>query len=273
VSGSDTVQSLINKINNLAGSTGVTADFTYANASGSIVLSQQNYGSKFNINERESAPLLAGTTGTAVTGYDATVTVTASALVNGVTTSIVSTFNGGRAATDSGLKVTDTFGNSILLTEAGNNTGISQKTVASVTAGSLQFQVGGNAGQTVNASLGNVRTTNLGNTSVAGSSLALVDVTTTTGATNAIKITDEAISQVSQLRANLGAFQKNTLESTVRYLGVGVENLSASESQIRDTNVASEVVSLTKNQIIQQAATSVLAQANQQPQQVLKLLQ
>jgi flagellin len=58
----------------------------------------------------------------------------------------------------------------------------------------------------------------------------------------------------------------------VRYLGVSVENLSASESQIRDTNVASEVVTLTKNQIIQQAATSVLAQANASPQSVLSLL-
>ena len=97
-------------------------------------------------------------------------------------------------------------------------------------------------------------------------------MTTTTGATNAITITDEAIGQVTQLRANLGAFQKNTLDSTIHYLNVGVENLSASESQIRDTNVASEVVNLTKNQIIQQAGTSVLAQANQAPQQVLALL-
>ena len=100
-----------------------------------------------------------------------------------------------------------------------------------------------------------------------------MDVTTSNGATNALKIVDEAIGQVSKLRANLGAFQKNTLESTVRYLGVGVENLSASESQIRDTNVAAEVVNLTKNQIIQQAATSVLAQANASPRQVLSLLQ
>ena len=80
------------------------------------------------------------------------------------------------------------------------------------------------------------------------------------------------ISQVSQLRSNLGAIQKNTLDSMVRYLGVGIENLSASESQIRDTNVASEVVSLTKNQIIQSAAQSVLAQANSAPQAVLNLL-
>ena len=83
---------------------------------------------------------------------------------------------------------------------------------------------------------------------------------------------DEAIGQVTALRSNLGSLQKNTLESTIRYLGVGVENLSASESQIRDTDVATEVVKYTKNQIIQQAAQSVLSQANSNPQSVLSLL-
>src|SRR5579871_440408 len=274
VSGSDTVQTLINKINNLAGSTGVTADFTYANASGAITLTQQNYGGNFKINESESSALVAGTSGTLVTGNNATVTVVASALVNGAVTAVVSTFVGGRSSADSGLRVTDTYGNSILLTEAGNGlSSASQFTVSTVTAGAVQFQIGGNAGQTVSVSLGNVRTSNLGNTVVTGSNLSQVDVTTAQGATNAIKIADEAISQVSQLRANLGAFEANTLQSTIQYLGVGVENLSASESQIRDTNVAQEVVNLTKNQIIQQAATSVLAQANQAPQQVLRLLQ
>jgi len=103
-----------------------------------------------------------------------------------------------------------------------------------VTSGKLQFQVGGNAGQVVNASLGNIRTANLGTTSVGGGvNLSNVDVTTYAGANNAILVSDEAISQVSQLRANLGAFQKNTLESTVRYLGVAVENLSASEPDPR----------------------------------------
>ena len=277
VSGSDTVQTLINKINNLAGTTGVSADFTSGNGSGAIVLSQQNYGSNFSINESESSPLLTGTgSPTLVKGTNATVTVIASALVNGVVTSVVATFTGGRSATDSGLRVTDTVGNSILLTEgslSNYNAGAPvQLSVATVTAGNLQFQIGGNAGQTVTASLGNIRTTNLGNTSVSGSNLSLIDVTTTSGATNAITITDEAIAQVTQLRANLGSFQKNTLESTIRYLGVGVENLSASESQIRDTNVASEVVKLTKNQIIQSAATSVLSQANSAPQSVLSLL-
>ena len=277
VSGSDTVQTLINKINNLAGTTGVSADFTSGNGSGAIVLTQQNYGANFAINESESSTLLTGTgSPTLVKGSNATVTVIASALVNGVVTSVVATFTGGRSSSDSGLRVTDTAGNSILLTEGSlsnySATTPAQLSVATVTAGNLQFQIGGNAGQTVTASLGNVRTTNLGNTSVAGSNLSLIDVTTNTGATNAITITDEAIGQVTQLRANLGSFQKNTLESTIRYLGVGVENLSASESQIRDTNVASEVVKLTKNQIIQSAATSVLAQANQAPQSVLSLL-
>jgi flagellin len=273
VGGSDTVQSLINKINNLATATGVSANFTFGNGSGSVVLTQQNYGGNFKINEAESAGLIAGTSGTLVAGLNATVTVVASGLVGGAVTAVVSTFSGGRSSTDSGLRVTDTYGNSVLLTEAGNSTSTSNDTASTVTAGSLQFQIGANAGQTVTASLGNIRTTNLGNTSISGQNLSTIDVTTTTGANNAIQIADEAISQVSQLEANLGAFQDNTLQSTIQYLGVGVENLSASESQIRDTNVASEVVNLTKNQIIQQAATSVLAQANTAPQQVLRLLQ
>ncbi len=277
INGSDTVQTLINKINNLAGTTGVSADFTSGNGSGAIVLTQQSYGSNFEINESESSTILTGSgSPTLVKGNNATVTVIASALVNGAVTSVVATFSGGRSATDSGLKVSDQFGNSLLLQEAIQSTYSAttpvQQTVGTITAGSLQFQIGGNAGQTVTASLGNIRTTNLGNTSIAGQNLSTIDVTTAAGATNAIQITDEAIGQVTQLRANLGSFQKNTLESTIRYLGVGVENLSASESQIRDTNVASEVVKLTKNQIIQQAGTSVLAQANQAPQQVLSLL-
>ena len=274
VSGSDTVQTLINKINNISGTTGVSADFTFGNGSGSVVLKQQNYGGNYKIDESESANVIltGATTNVTATGLNATVTVQAQTLVNNVVQTTSSVFSGGRAAADNGLRVTDNFGNSILLTEAGNSTATSGDGALSVTSGAVQFQVGANAGQTVTTSLGNVRTSNLGNTIVAGSNLSLIDVTSATGANNAINIADEAISQISQLRANLGAFQKNTLDSTIQYLGVGVLNLQASESQIRDTNVASEVVSLTKNQIIQQAATSVLAQANSAPQQVLSLL-
>ncbi len=272
VTGAETVQSLINKINNLASVTGVSADFTQGNGSGTVVLTQQNYGANFKLVEAESTALIFGTAGTNVTGLNATVTVTSLALVNNATQAVVATFVGGRAASDSGLRVTDTLGNSILLSEFGNTGTAVDTVVARVTAASLQFQVGGNAGQYVLQSLGNVQSSNLGQTIVAGTTLRSIDVSTGPGATDTISVVDEAIKQVSVLRAQLGAFQKNALESTVRYLGIGLENLSASESQIRDTNVADEVVKLTKNQILQQAGTSVLAQANQAPQQVLSLL-
>ncbi|MGQ9542373.1 MAG: flagellin, partial [Armatimonadota bacterium] len=71
---------------------------------------------------------------------------------------------------------------------------------------------------------------------------------------------------------NIGAFQKNVLESTMRSLNISRENLAASESAIRDTNVAEEVMNYTKLQILQQAGMAVLAQANAAPQMVLSLL-
>src|SRR5207248_2976983 len=126
---------------------------------------------------------------------NATVTVQAQTLLNGAIQTTVATFTGGRSAIDSGLRVTDTFGNSVLLTEAGNTTATANDGAANVTSGAVQFQVGANAGQTVTTSLGNIRTTNLGNTSLAGSNLALIDVTTASGANSALAIADEAIGQ------------------------------------------------------------------------------
>ena len=82
---------------------------------------------------------------------------------------------------------------------------------------------------------------------------------------------DAAIGTVSTERAKLGAYQ-NRLEHTVNNLSVTVENLSASESRIRDTDMASEMVSFTRSQILSQAGTAMLAQANQAPQGVLQLL-
>jgi flagellin len=91
------------------------------------------------------------------------------------------------------------------------------------------------------------------------------------GDTAAITTIDKAISTVSDQRAKLGAYQ-NRLEHTINNLNVTVENLSASESRIRDTDMASEMVAFTRSQILAQAGTSMLAQANQAPQSVLKLL-
>ena len=91
------------------------------------------------------------------------------------------------------------------------------------------------------------------------------------GADLAITAIDTAIRTVSTVRANLGAVQ-NRFDHTVKNLNVAVENLSASESRIRDTDMASEMVSFTRAQILSQAGTSMLSQANQLPQSVLKLL-
>jgi flagellin len=86
------------------------------------------------------------------------------------------------------------------------------------------------------------------------------------------KVIDKAIKQVSQLRGRLGAFQKFTIGSTINSLGVAFENVSASESAIRDTDFAEETANLTRSQILAQAATTVLAQANASPQAALTLL-
>jgi flagellin len=90
--------------------------------------------------------------------------------------------------------------------------------------------------------------------------------------TTAQSILNSAISQVSTLRGRLGAFQTFTIGSTVNSLGVTFENVSAAESAITDTNFAQETSNLTRDQILSQASTTVLAQANSAPQEVLKLL-
>jgi flagellin len=106
---------------------------------------------------------------------------------------------------------------------------------------------------------------------VAGSGTGGVSTLITNGDTAAITRLDTAITTVSTQRANLGAYQ-NRLEHTIANLSVTAENLSASESRIRDTDMAHEMVSFTRSQILTQAGTAMLAQANQAPQQVLQLL-
>jgi flagellin len=91
------------------------------------------------------------------------------------------------------------------------------------------------------------------------------------GASAAIGLLDTAISTVSTVRSNLGALQ-NRFEHTINNLNVAVENLSASESRIRDTDMAQEMTNFTRTQILSQAGTAMLAQANQVPQGILKLL-
>lgn len=119
----------------------------------------------------------------------------------------------------------------------------------------------------------NVLTALNGAVSVAGelSSIADVDIGSQSGSNDAISVIDKALSYISEQRADLGAVQ-NRFESTIANLASISENVSAARSRIQDADFAQETANLTRNQILQQAGTSILAQANQLPQQVLSLL-
>lgn len=138
---------------------------------------------------------------------------------------------------------------------------------------SLVFQIGANVGQTAKIGISNMAASTLGR-GLAGntfSNLSQIDVTTASGAQDSQSIIDAAINEVSTLRGTLGSFQKNALESNLRNLRIAKQNLTASESTIRDTDMAAEMSTFVKNQILLQAGTAMLAQANQVPQVVLSL--
>jgi len=146
-----------------------------------------------------------------------------------------------------------------------------------VTGGGARFQIGAQVQRQAQIQVGiqSVATSNLGNDIVgflsqlsSGGESSLVSGNTV----SAQKILTESIRQVATLRGRLGALQKNVLETNISSLSVTLENVTASESAIRDADFASETAALTRAQILVQANTSVLAQANSTPQNVLALL-
>lgn len=138
---------------------------------------------------------------------------------------------------------------------------------------SLVFQIGANVGQTASIGLRSMGASSLGKNQAGNmyDSLAKINVMTVQGAQDAQAVIDAAINEVSTTRGSLGSFQKNTLESNMRNLQVASQNLTASESNIRDTDMASTMSEFVKNQILMQAGTAMLAQGNQLPQVVLSL--
>jgi flagellin len=161
-------------------------------------------------------------------------------------------------------------------TAVGLATDLNGMTVITGAGSAANFQIGANASDTLAVTFADARTsaagygvlaTNISSfTTATGSGIGIV------GAAQAlITSVDTALAYISTTRGNFGAVQ-NRLEHTVASLGVSSENLAASESRIRDLDVASEMVNFTKTQILQQAGTAILAQANQAPQSVLSLL-
>ncbi len=127
----------------------------------------------------------------------------------------------------------------------------------------LTLQIGADSGVTMEINIGSMKATDLG---VSG-----LSVSGNADASAAISAIDQAIKNVSAQRSQLGAFQ-NRLEHTIKNLDNAAENLQAAESRIRDVDMAKEMMEFTKQSILQQAATAMLAQANSLPQSVLKLI-
>ncbi len=137
------------------------------------------------------------------------------------------------------------------------------------TGGTISFQVGANHGQTINVELKNMQVADIDGVDISG-----LNISTEAGALAAIAdadALDAAIDKVSEFRSDLGAVQ-NRLEHTINNLAVMEENLQAAESRIRDLDMAAEMADMTKNQILTQAGTAMLAQANMKSQGVLQLL-
>lgn len=176
----------------------------------------------------------------------------------------------GVTVTLSGYDAAGTAANIITDLTAGAN-----DTIATAAGGSLSLQVGANSNQTISVSVSDSRSTAIGNAGGYTNLSAAVDdfnaAPSTAKAQNLLQSLDASIADVSSNRSKLGAYQ-NRLEHTIANVGVASENLAASESRIRDLDMAAEMVSFTRSQILQQAGTAILAQANQSSQGVLSLL-
>ena len=195
--------------------------------------------------------------------------------------------NANQAEVENGLKSIDRvvsstqFGHYKLLDGTNAAKTITNEDGSISTREGLRFHVGPNADHMASTSIRDMSTSSLGRVTVAEGelpnksnfmSLADIDVRNEQGAQDALAIIDQSLTEVATVRGDLGAFQKHTLESNLTSLQVAAENMTAAESTIRDTDMAQELATFTRNQIMTQSATAQLAQANAMPQHVLRLL-
>ncbi len=136
--------------------------------------------------------------------------------------------------------------------------------------GSMWFHIGANMDQRMSVFIGTMTATALGVRELGDETI--ISLASPEDANRAIGTIDEALKKINKQRADLGGYQ-NRLDYAVKGIDIAAENLQASESRIRDTDMAAQMVEFTKNQVLQQAGTAMLAQANVQSQNVLSLLQ
>lgn len=251
-------------VNTISDSTGVTAAVNNAaNAASGISFESQGYGSKSFVSV------------TALSGTFNTTDTLGNAKSREVGRDAVATVNGALTTGD-GLNLKLNTSSLDMDVTLSKSFGAGQTSFA-ITGGGSLFQLGPQVSSNQQVSIGiqSVAASKLGNHDVGFLSDVVTGGTSSLvsgNASAASQIIDQAILQVATLRGRLGAFEKNTLNTNVNSLNVAMENVTSSESNIRDANFAQETAALTRAQILVQAGTSVLATANSSPQSVLSLL-
>jgi flagellin len=277
-----TKNQIIQQLNSIGQNIGFTAGtVSGTKQTGDIKLTARDYGSSFSFDVQ----FVSGTTGASQlttashSGVDLQGKLYLYTGANGTNGTAVSgssqtiTLNKGK-----GLTLQSSGGTVILattnLTNSGTQKGFIYGAINATTAGAT-FQIGANANQTATVNLQSVNSSQLG---IGGSGtynnlLALKGSSLISGNANeALKVIDKSIADITSIRGNLGAFQANTLETNINSLSVTQENLTSAESTITDVDFAAESANFTKYNILVQSSTAMLAQANQLPQGVLKLL-
>jgi flagellin len=261
-SANTTVQDVINQVNQASNQTGVTASWN--SGSDEIGFTSNAYGSGASINLVDANGVVKSGGGVASsTGTNAVASVT----IGGTSALFTGSQNG-----NGGLTLEDASGNTLTLATGGNTTTSTAAAVGQVVVGSAQFQVGQNSGNTAQLSIGNFAASNLGAGAVSGLTMNNLDLTTASGASDAMSVIQQAINQVATARGSIGNFQSNVLQVDVNNMTTAQQNLTSSLSTIQDTNVAQEMTNFTKLQILEQSGMAMLSQANSMPQQVLGLI-
>lgn len=244
-----TLGSLINSNSSLLGASASVS-------SGALTITNSDVGSASNLTVAAAAnALTVAATTTSVTGSDATLTSTGlptgSYVATGNLINVTSgTYAGMQLQLNGGVMDSATATNNTASIDVTGN-------------GVMNFQIGANQGQTMSVSIQNMSSAALG--------VNNVNITSSSGASAAISTIDTALQTVTAQQANLGAYQ-NRLQDSIANVDTSSQNLTTAQAGITDTNMASAMASFTKDNVLQQAAISMLAQANQQPQLVLKLL-
>jgi flagellin len=264
----ETVQDVIDKVNAVSLNTGVAATFT----GGVVELRSIEYGSQFPIQLTDTNGVISTVVSPppTVPGTDAqaTVSITTEAGVQNLA------FRAGQGMGASGLLLSDAEGNTIRLTPVGNGLLGTPTAIANVTSGNTsRYQLGNEIYDVTGLNLPDIRTATLGASPFGSMTLDTIDLSVAGGPGLAIQMIDSAIERIGEIRGGIGSFQKYALESRQRTLATTTENFTASESALRDVDFAMEMTEFTKLQMLQQAGTSLLSQANQMPQQVLRMLE